>query len=156
MEAMEITSDATKIKPAAFQLKGESQVWCDWVRASRDLKAVTWEEFRELLMGKFFPTSTRHAKAREFLELKQGKMTMLEYMAKFKELAIFDNDYVVTNMAKVRKFEDGMKLSIQGEIVGLLLQDLDSMVRIAMAIKREVDDTHNIWDAGVKTMRRES
>ena len=45
MEAMEITSDATKIKLAAFQLESESQVWWDWVKASRDLKAMTWEEF---------------------------------------------------------------------------------------------------------------
>ena len=44
---------------------------------------MTWEEFRELFMGKFFPASARHAKAREFLELKQGTMTVLEYVAKF-------------------------------------------------------------------------
>ena len=78
MEGMEITSDATKIKLAAFQLKGESQVWWDWVKASRDLEAMTWKEFYELFMGKFFPASARHAKAREFLELKQGTMTVLE------------------------------------------------------------------------------
>ena len=41
MEAMEITSDATKIKLAAFQLEGESQVWWDWVKASRDLEGMT-------------------------------------------------------------------------------------------------------------------
>ena len=29
-------------------------------------------------MGKFFPASTRHAKAREFLKLKQGSMTVLD------------------------------------------------------------------------------
>ena len=29
LEAMEITSDATKIRLTAFQLKGESQVWWD-------------------------------------------------------------------------------------------------------------------------------
>ena len=28
---MEITFDATKIRLAAFQLEGESQVWWDWV-----------------------------------------------------------------------------------------------------------------------------
>ena len=46
---------------------------------------------------------------------------MLEYMGKFIELARFADDYVATDMAKVRKFEDGLKLSIQGKIVGLLL-----------------------------------
>ena len=63
-------------------------------------------------MGKYFPTTARHAKAREFLELKQGTMTVLEYVAKFTELTHFVNDYVATDMAKVKKFEDGLKLSI--------------------------------------------
>ena len=58
MEAMEFTSYATKIKLATFQLEGESQVWWDWVKALRDLEVMTWEEFRELFMGKFFPTSS--------------------------------------------------------------------------------------------------
>ena len=82
---------------------------------------MTWGEFRELFMGKFFPASARHAKAWEFLELKQGNMTVLEYVAKFIELARFGDDYVAIDMAKVRKFEDGLKLSIEGKIIGFLL-----------------------------------
>ena len=100
LEAMEITSDVTKIRLATFQLEGESQVWWDWVKASRNLEAMTWEEFRELFMGKFFLASARHAKAWEFLELKQGTMTVLEYMAKFTKLARFGDDYVASDMAK--------------------------------------------------------
>ena len=72
-------------------------------------------------MGKYFPTSARHAKAWQFLELKQGTMKVLEYVAKFTELACFADDYVATDMAKVRKFEDALKLSIRGKIVGILL-----------------------------------
>ena len=60
---------------------------------------------------------TRHAKDWEFLELKQGTMTVLEYVAKFTELVCFVDEY----MAKVRKSEDDLKMSIQGKIVGLLL-----------------------------------
>ena len=48
-------------------------------------------------------------------------MTVIEYVAKFTELACFADDYVDTDMAKVRKFENGLKLSIRGKIVGLLL-----------------------------------
>ena len=114
---------------------------------------MTWEEFRELFMGKFFLTSARHVKAREFLELKQGTMIVLEYVAKFTKLAHFADDYVATYMAKVRKFEDGLKLSIRGKIVGHLLQDLDLMVSTTMAIEREVDDARNIRDVGVKDKR---
>ena len=77
LEAMEITSDATRIRLATFRLEGESQIWWDWVRVSRDPEMMTWGEFRELFMGKFFPTSARHSKAQEFLELNQGNMIML-------------------------------------------------------------------------------
>ena len=75
---------------------------------------------------------------------------MLEYVAKFIELAHFTNDYVTTDMAKGRKFEDGLKLFIQGKIVGLLLQDIDLMVKTTMTIEREVDDAWNIREVGVK------
>ena len=40
LEAMEITSDVKKIRLAAFQLEGESQVWWDWIKTSRDLEAI--------------------------------------------------------------------------------------------------------------------
>ena len=134
LEAMEITSDAIKIRLETFQLEGESQVWWDWVKTSRDLEAMTWAEFYEFFMRKYFSATTRHAKAREFLDLKQGTMIVMEYVAKFTELAHFADDYVATDMAKVRNFKDGLKLSIRGKIVGFLLQDMDSMVRTAMAI----------------------
>ena len=107
-------------------------------------------------MGKIFPAFARHAKAWEFLELKQGTMTVLKYVAKFTELAHFADDYLAIDRAKVRKFEEGLKFSIQGKIVGLLLQDLDSMFETAMAIEREVDDARSIWDAEASDKRKVS
>ena len=56
-------------------------------------------------MGKYFPASTQHAKAWEFLELKKGTMIMLECVAKFTKLARFVDDYVTIDRAKVRKFD---------------------------------------------------
>ena len=116
--AMKITSDTTRNTLASFQLEGESQIWWEWVMNFRDLETMTWDDFRRLFMGKYFSASARHATAREFLELRQGTMTVLEYIARFTELARFGDDYVATDAAKVRKFEDGLKLSIRGKIVG--------------------------------------
>ena len=42
LEAMEITSNTTRIRLAAFQLESEAQVWWNWARTSRTLKAMTW------------------------------------------------------------------------------------------------------------------
>ena len=156
LKAMEITSDTTKIRLAAFQLEGEAQVWWNWAKTSRDLEAMTWAEFQELFMGKYLPDTARHAKAQEFLELKQGTITMVEYVARFTELACFANDYVATDMAKVRRFENGLKLSIRDRIVGLRLQDMDSMVGTTLTIEREIEDARSTKDAGVSSKMKES
>ena len=150
---MEITSNATRIRLAAFQLEGEAQVWWKWARTSRDLEAMTWAEFQELFMGKYFPDTARHMKAQEFLELKQGTMNVMEYVARFTELARFADDYV--DMAKVWRFENGLKLSIQGRIVRLRLRDMDSMVGTALTIEREIEDARSTRDAGVGSKRED-
>ena len=67
-------------------------------------------------------------------------------MARFTELARFGDDYMATNMAKVRGFENGLKLSIRGKIVGLRLQDMDSMVGTTLSIERKMDDAQDIRD----------
>ena len=156
LEAMEITSDTTRIRLAAFQLEGEARVWWRWVRASRDLEALAWAEFQELFMGKYFPETAKHAKAQEFLELKQGAMTVMDYVARFTELARFADDYVATDLAKDRRFENGLKLSIRARIVGLRLQDMDSMVGTALTIEREMLDARNTRDASVSGKRKDS
>ena len=107
-------------------------------------------------MGKYFPETARHDKAQEFLELKQGVMTMMDYVARFTELAQFANDYVATDMAKVRRFENGLKLSIRARIIGLRLQDMDSMVGTTLTIEREIEDARSTWDASVSGKRKDS
>ena len=107
-------------------------------------------------MGKYFPESAKHAKAQEFLELRQGAMTVMDYVARFTELAKFVDDYVATDLAKVRRFENGLKLSIRARIVGLRLQDMDSMVGTALIIEREMEDARNTQDASVSGKRKDS
>ena len=156
LEAMEITSDTTRIRLAAFQLEGEARVWWRWVMTSRDLEVMTWAKFQELFMSKYFPETARHAKAQEFLELKQGAMIVMDYVARFTELARFADDYVATDLAKVRRFENGLKLSIRARIVGLHLHDMNSMVGTALTIEREIEDARSTRDVSVSSKRKDS
>ena len=80
---------------------------------------------------------------------------MMEYVARFTELACFADDYVAMDMAKVRRFENGLKLSIRGRIVGLRLPDMDSMVGTALTIERELEDARSTRDSGVSSKRKE-
>ena len=83
-------------------------------------------------------------------------MTVMDYVATFKELARFVDDYVATDMVKVRRFKNGLKLSIWARIVGLCLQDMDSMVGTALTIEREIEDARSSRDASVSSKRKDS
>ena len=54
-----------------------------------------------------------------------------------------------------RRFENGMKLSIWGRIVGFRLRDMDSMVGTSLTIEREIEDTWNTQDTGVGSKRED-
>ena len=82
-------------------------------------------------------------------------MTVMEYMTRFTELERFGDDYVATDMAKVRRLENGLKLSIRGKIMGLRLQDMNFMVGTALAIEREIEDAQGIRDASAGAKRKE-
>ena len=45
LEAMEITSDTTRIRLAVFQLESEAQIRWKWARTSRDLRGAFVYEF---------------------------------------------------------------------------------------------------------------
>ena len=48
-----------------------------------------------------------------------------------------------------RRFKNGLKLSIRGRIVGLCLQEMDSMVGTTLTIEREIEDARSTRDTGV-------
>ena len=81
---------------------------------------------------------------------------MIECVARFTELARFAYDYVATDLTKVRRFENGMRLSIRGRIVGFRLQDMDSVVGTSMTIERHMEDARSTMDAGASGKRKES
>ena len=53
-----------------------------------------------------------------------------------------------------KRFENGLKLSIRGMIVGLRLRDRDSMVGTTLTIEREIEDAQSTRDAGVEVRGR--
>ena len=54
-----------------------------------------------------------------------------------------------------RRFENGLKLSFRGRIIGFRLRDMDSMVGTALTIEREIEDAWSTRDAGVGSKRED-
>ncbi|XP_016186001.1 uncharacterized protein LOC107627690 [Arachis ipaensis] len=76
------------VEYAAYQLMGEPQQWWQGERRPLHLQKVdiTWALFQEAFYKKYLHESLREARELELLQLKQGSMTIAEYISKFKEL----------------------------------------------------------------------
>ena len=77
---------------------------------------MTWERLTELLDNKYYPRDVQRMKEREFLSLKQGQMTVMEYAARFNELSRFALHQVNTEERKMDHFEQGLRGHIKSVI----------------------------------------
>jgi len=79
---------------------------------------VNWAVFRREFLDRYFPEDVRGKKEIEFLELKQGNMSVTEYAAKLVELAKFYPHYTAetAEFSKRIKFENGMRAEIKRAI----------------------------------------
>ena len=90
-------------------LSGSAQDWwramvSDW---DRELP-ITWEDFRDEFLEKYFPVDLCIQKENEFTNLIQGHHTVSQYEARFIELAEFAPTIVLTDLTKARRFEIGL------------------------------------------------
>ena len=51
-----------------------------------DLGPIEWEEFKEAFLGVYSPRERREVKVKEFINLKQGNMSVKEYSLKLSRL----------------------------------------------------------------------
>ena len=70
-------------------------------------------------------------------------------------MSIFEIRSFLGLVGYYRRFENGLKLSIQGRIVGFCLLDMDSTVGAALTIEREIEGTWNTRDTGVGNKRED-
>ena len=95
---------------------------------------ITWAVFRREFLRRYFPEDVRGRKEIEFLELKQGDMSITEYAAKFVELAKFYPHYAAetAEFSKCIKFENGLRADIKRAIGYQKIRDFSELVSSCM------------------------
>ncbi|KAL8089415.1 hypothetical protein AgCh_039026 [Apium graveolens] len=71
----------------------------------------------------------------KFLKLKQDRVTVAEYEAKFTELSRFVPEFVNTEEKKTRRFQLGLKQWIQNRVAVLELTDYATLVQKASIVE---------------------
>ncbi|XP_057540655.1 uncharacterized protein LOC130818500 [Amaranthus tricolor] len=102
-----------KVKLAYFYLSGPAELW--WRSVKATMTDTFWDDFLITLRQQFYPPSLQRKKENEFLHLRQGLMTVIEYSCKFNELSQFASDIVSKESARASRFFEGHMVS-KGEI----------------------------------------
>ncbi|XP_019167621.1 PREDICTED: uncharacterized protein LOC109163325 [Ipomoea nil] len=98
-----------RVELATFYFGHEADLW--WVHEGLDLRqelGFNWGTLKARLREHFHPAHVRAAMYEEFLHLKEGIATVVEYHKRFLELTRFAHVLVPTEATKVEKFVAGL------------------------------------------------
>jgi len=109
-------NEVQRVRFGTHMLAEEADDW--WVSILPTLEqgggVVNWAVFRREFLDRYFPENVRGKKEIEFLEMKQGSMSVTEYDANFVELTKFYPHYTAqtAEFSKCIKFENGLRAEI--------------------------------------------
>jgi hypothetical protein len=82
--------DREKVLFASGQLVGEASEWWDsYIYEHEQPQSIVWKEFKNNFISHFIHVSAMKLKRKEFLNLKQGQMTVNEYRDRFIQLSMY-------------------------------------------------------------------
>ncbi|XP_055814582.1 uncharacterized protein LOC129884285 [Solanum dulcamara] len=96
----------------------DAEQWLEWIERCTKARAkppvLTWNDFVKEFHKKYVPPAYHDAKKKEFLNLKQGSMSITEYQQKFLRLSHYAGGIINNEKDKCKQFENG---SIRNKLV---------------------------------------
>lgn len=101
------------------QLSREAINWWKLIKSTMGdaAETMTWTTFQEKFLERYFLVVVKENKELEFMELKQGTMSVTEYLNKFEELARFAPHLVEKLRLCAQKFAWGLILPIRKMVI---------------------------------------
>ncbi|XP_047949672.1 uncharacterized protein LOC125195576 [Salvia hispanica] len=113
-------NDQKRMRCVTHQLTKAADFWWDTrtKTMTRDqVEAMTWEGFKTEIYNKYVPKSYRKAKASEFHNLTQGRMTVTDYDRALNSMTRYAPDQVDTDEKLSDMFREGL-MSRDKDVVG--------------------------------------
>jgi hypothetical protein len=115
--------------------------WWETIRERRSGEVLRWRDFREEFEERYYSWEHRREKEQEFLDLRQGDLTVLEYERRFQDLAAFASTYLPTEHHRVERFRDGLRRELRMILIAMQFQSVRELVRAAQGMERVISDT---------------
>jgi hypothetical protein len=102
-------SNRERVLFASHQLEGSASEWWDaYVNAHEEPHNIEWQEFRNAFHTHHVPQGMIKLKRKEFQDLRQGSMSVKEYVTRFTQLSCYAPTDVDTGEKKQDYFLNGL------------------------------------------------
>jgi hypothetical protein len=96
---------------------------------------ITWQEFKDNFRMHHIPSGVVKLKQREFLALKQGNMSVNEYLDKFTQLSLYAPDQVNTNPKRQECFLDSLIEPLNYQLQSHSFPDFATLLNKAIGLE---------------------
>ena len=132
---MHCTPDES-LECATSLLQKKAYLW--WVSLTRTAPSekVTWsfflDEFKKQYVGRIYLNNMR----REFHNLRQRQMSVIEYQREFTRLSKYAPEILVSEEEKCRRFEDDLNDHIRAHVTRFFHEDFSKIMTCGLNVKR--------------------
>ncbi|KAK1670946.1 hypothetical protein QYE76_059105 [Lolium multiflorum] len=126
---------AEKVLFATHYLSGPARAWWTSARAMNAGQMMTWEDFKLKFSKYHVPQGLIKKMRDEFRELKQGRMSVVEYRDRFLTLSRYAPDETDTNEKRKERFLNGLHDEMQTVLVNIPFADLEALVDSAIQME---------------------
>ncbi|XP_075479401.1 uncharacterized protein LOC142520284 [Primulina tabacum] len=114
---LEQVRDGDLAKFAIYMMWDDASLWWEGAAQAVDVATLTWARFRELFLGKYFPADVRGRLTREFMGLRQGDLSMVEFIRKFDKGCHFVPMIAEDAVQKLSHFLYGMRPTLRQNVM---------------------------------------
>ncbi|XP_015068785.1 uncharacterized protein LOC107013375 [Solanum pennellii] len=91
---------------------------------------ITWNVLETAFLERFFPREQREAKVKEFINLRQGGMSVKEYSLRFVNLSKYDSSLVENSRDEISRFVTGVSEDLVEDYGVAMLHDSMDLGRL--------------------------
>nr|XP_027093680.1 uncharacterized protein LOC113714080 [Coffea arabica] len=120
-----------------FQLEGAARSWWNMIRMKweREQTPRTWVNFMREFNAKYFPPLIQEQKEDEFIKLRQGAQTVVEYESHITRLSKFAPELIVTEQRRIQRFTQGLNVEIQKDLAVAQINTFSDAVKKALRVE---------------------
>jgi hypothetical protein len=134
-------TDCEKVLFATHQLFGTTANWWEtYCNTHANVDTITCNEFKACFHNHYVSHGTKKLKKKEFTNLRQGSMTVNEYLNSFIQLSKYATEDINTDKKKQDMFLEGLNDGIQFQLFNTDYIDFQHMIDKALVIESKLKE----------------